>query len=253
MLLSIGLAIVISATLIAVALYYLAWRHQLVRRMEMPPTTMGSVFSLVGTLFSMLVAFAIVVVWGTYGGAASIIAEEANALGNLEQMSRGFSVPVRRQVQEAVSTYAKLVIEDEWPKMATGLTSERTDALLIELWHIYTDMAASERSHAVYSQSLTRLSEVSTNRRLRLLTSSERVPPIMWVLLTVVALLLLLLSFQFDIKQPRVHALIVGVIATIVSLALLLIATLDDPYGGLMALKPGPFQLVLENLQRLEI
>jgi len=69
------------------------------------------------------------------------------------------------------------------------------------------DMAASERSHPVYSQSLARLNEVSTNRRLRLLTADDRVPPIMWALLAVVGLLLLLLSFQFDIEHPRAHGL----------------------------------------------
>ena len=252
MLLIIGLAIVTFATLAAIAVFFLARRRQLVRRMEMPPTTMGSVFNLVGTFFSILVAFAIVVVWGTYGSAAATLAAEANALGNLDQMSRGFSVPVRRQVQEAVSTYAILVIQDEWPKMADGLSSERNDALLTELWHIYADMNENERLHPLYGQSLERLNEVSTNRRTRLLTSNDRVPPVMWTLLLVVGLLLLMLSFQFDIENPKTHSLIVVVIAIIVSQAMLLIAVLDDPFGGLMALEPEPFQLVLENLQPIE-
>ena len=246
------LSIVVVATLLAVALFYLAHRRGLVKRMEMPPTTMGSVFALVGTVFSILVAFSIVVVWGTHSGAASIMAKEANALGNLEQLSRGFSVAVRRQVQEAVKSYATLVIEDEWPKMSEGLNSERVDALLTELWHIYTDMSIVEREHPVYNQSLARLNDVSSNRRLRLLSRDDRVPPILWTLLTIDGLFLLLLSFQFDIGNPRTHSVIVGLIASIVSLAWLLIATLDQPYDGLMALRPEPFQFVLENLQRLE-
>ena len=253
MLLLIVTSIIATATIVALALFYTAWRHRYVRRMEMVPAIMGAVFGLIGTLFSILIAFSIIVVWGSYVGAASTSAEEANALGNLESMSRGFSVPVRRQVQEAVRSYAKLVIAEEWPKMAEGETSERADALLIELWHIYTDIAPAERSHPVYSQSLARLNEVTTNRRLRLLTIDDRVPPILWVLLTVVGLLLLMLSFQFDIAAPWTHAVIVGVIAILVSLPLLLVAALDNPYGGLMAIEPEPFQLVLDNLQQLEM
>jgi hypothetical protein len=249
----VSVAIVAAATATAVALYFLAHRFQLTRRMEMPPTTMGSVFGLAGTLFSMMVAFAIVDVWGTYDATASIIAAEANALNNIEQMSRSFSVPVRRQVQEAVRNYATLVIEDEWPEMNRGLNRQRTDALLVELWHIFTDMSDEESDHPVYSQSLRNLSDVSTNRRLRHLASTERVPRIMWMLVCCVAVVMFVLSFQFDIKEPRAHALIVGVIAIIVSLAMLLMATLDDPFGGLMALQPEPFQLVLQSLQRLEI
>ena len=252
MLLLVSLIVIIVATVTAVTLYFLAERFQLTKCMEMPPTTMGSVFGLAGTLFSMLVAFAIVDVWGTYDGAASIVAAEANALGNIEQMSRSFSVPVRRQVQEAVSNYAKLVIEDEWPKMNGELNTERTDALLVELWHIFTDMSDTERDHPIYSQSLRNLSDVTTNRRLRHLASTERVPPIMWMLLSCVVVVMLFLSFQFDIKERLAHTLVVCVIAIIVALAFLLMAILDDPFGGLMALQPEPFQLLLENLQRLE-
>lgn len=249
-----SLGIVIAAAAMAIFLYRLAERYQLTKRMEMPPTTMGSVFSLAGTLFSMLVAFAIVDVWGTYDEAASIIAAEANAIGNIEQMSRSFSVPVRRQVQTAVSNYSRLVIDEEWPAMSNGSSGyERTDALLVELWHIYTDMSPEERDHPVYGQSLHNLSEVSTNRRLRHLSSNERVPPIMWMLLASVVVVMLVLSFHFDIAERLTHSAIVGVIAVIVTLALLLMAILDNPFGGLMALEPTPFQLVIDNLQRLEI
>ena len=253
MLLFIVIAIIATAALVAVALFYIAWRRRIVRRLRILPPVMGAVFGLIGTLFSILVAFSIVVVWGSYVGAASTSAEEANALGNLESLSRGFSVAVRRQVHEAVQTYAKLVIEEEWPMMSRGESSERADAVLIELWHVYTDIAPAERAHPVYSQSLARLNEMTTNRRLRLLTMDDRVPPILWVLLTVVGALLLLLSFQFEIEAPLAHSAIVGVISILVSLPLLLIASLDNPYGGLMVIGPEPFQLVLDSLQHLEM
>jgi hypothetical protein len=69
-----------------------------------------------------------------------------SALGTVERMSRGFWVPVRREVQEAVGTCARLVIEEEWPQMRAGQRSERADAVLRELWRIYVDMAPAARA-----------------------------------------------------------------------------------------------------------
>ena len=47
---------------------------------------------------------------------------EANALADVDRMSRGFVV------QEAASTYARLVIQDEWPAMARGESSPIANA-----------------------------------------------------------------------------------------------------------------------------
>jgi hypothetical protein len=125
--------------------------------------------------------------------------------------------------------------------------------VLNELWHVYLDMDAVERAHAAYSQSLATLNEVTSYRRLRLLTSDDRIPSIMWALIIIDGSLLVLLATLFEVKNVRGHSVLIGLIAVIVSLALFLIATLDNPYGGLLAIEPEAFEFVQENLQSLEI
>jgi len=190
--------------------------------------------------------------WQGYRETAAAVGREANALGDIERMSRGFSVPVRRSVQEAARTYANLVIDVEWPAMEHGQSSEQAHAILVELWNSYTDMPASDRAHQIYGASIVRLNELSTNRRLRLLSSANSVPILMWGLLALDAVALVLLSLVLDIPRRGMHVLLIALMTATMVSSLFLVAVLDGPFDGQMRVSPEPFRFVLESLQNLE-
>ena len=231
----------------------MAARMGLVRNLQMPATLMGAIGGYVATLFALLVAFSVSIVWAYHQEARSVALREASALGNIDQLSRQFPVPRRRQIQVAVEVYAKLVIDDEWEEMAEGRFSERAEAILTELWQTFSQMRHSEGHLAAYRESLARLSDVSRNRQLRLLKSEEGVPRLMWVLLVSVGGVLVLLSFQFEIPRNRDQAWIVALMALLVSFALVLVGALENPYTGVAAILPDAFEHTLEHLQHLDL
>lgn len=211
-----------------------------------------AIFAIVGTIYGLIAAFVVVVVWENFSDTDATVSREANALGDLEQMSRGFDVVIRRQVQEAARTYALQVVEDEWPEMQKGASSERAHAALIELWHVYTDMGPRQRQTPLYNHSVTRLNEIDDNRRLRLTASKERVPLIMWVMLYAGGLATIMLGLFFESPYDRFHRMMVTLLAGTVMFSIFLIASLEGPFDGDIKVESTAFQFVLKNMQNLE-
>jgi hypothetical protein len=247
-----GVIIVGSSVLLAILGLLVERRLHVFQRLGVDNEVLAAVFGMTGTLYAILVAFAIIVVWGDYATTQETASVEANALADTEQMSRGFPVPVRREVREATRTYCRLVIEEEWPLLASGGRSVRADATLMELWQIYTELPEEYTSIGVYSQSLARINELSTNRRLRLLASDKGVPDIMWFLLSVVAVFVVILSYGFRVPKPASHVILSIVLSSVIALSLFLITVLEGPFRGDFKVTPKPFEYVLDSVRSVE-
>jgi hypothetical protein len=211
----------------------------------------AAIFAIVGTIYAVLLAFAVVIVWQAYTETQSIVAQEANALGDLERMSRGFPVVIRREVHEASRTYAHVVITREWPAMADGRSSEQADAQLIKLWHVYTDMQGSVRSSPLYGESLTQLNAITDHRRLRLLASKDRVQPVVWSMLVAGGAIVILFSYLFAVRSFRQQALMTVLLAGVIAFALFLIVALNGPFVGDVKVQPTAFETAIHNMEHV--
>ncbi|MEV0822812.1 hypothetical protein [Nonomuraea rubra] len=136
-------------------------------------------FATVGAVYALVLGFVIVVVWQQYSDTEATVGREANAVADLERMSRALPVDEQRQVQDAARTYLRLVIHEEWSLMARGASSTRAHAALVEPWTVYTDMEAKQRASPLYDRSVTRLNELGDNRRQRLNDAGQSVSPLM--------------------------------------------------------------------------
>ncbi|MFJ2745209.1 hypothetical protein ACIO3O_36755 [Streptomyces sp. NPDC087440] len=213
----------------------------------------AAVFAMIGTVFATLVAFAVVVVWENYADAESTVAQEANALADLERMSRGFAVPVRRQVQEASRTYATIVIGDEWDAMTASGADPRAHAALTELWTVYTDMGPDGKASPLYQPSIERMNSLGDNRRLRLLAARSEVPTVVWLMLYCGGVLSVVMVYFFGVRRDWVQRLVVSVLATVVALSVFLVASLEKPFGGDAGIGPDAFESVVASMQNLEM
>jgi hypothetical protein len=211
-----------------------------------------AIYALVGTIYAVILAFAVAIVWQSYTAAEATVSREANALSDVERMSRGFPVEIRRQVQEAARTYGRLVVNKEWDAMSRGESSPQADAALIEMWHAYTDMSPSDKQNPLYSQSIQRLNELSDGRRLRLLATHDRVPLVMWILLCCGGVIMVVFAYLFAMKSVGLQSLMVALVSGMIAFTVFLIFVLDGPFIGNMKVKPDSFEFVLRNMENLE-
>jgi hypothetical protein len=230
--------------------------HALVQRL-MPPgpreennDVAGSIYSVLGTAYAVLLAFVAIVVWENYETAESTVESEANELAGIYFLANRFSDSERAQVHELARSYARVVVKEEWPLMEQGKTSSRASSLLSELrsslQHLDT---RTDTELVLYDQGLTRFHDLANARRLRLVAATEGLPGILWVILLGGGVITVCFTYLFGLKSNWAHALMIAALTLVICGILLTISLLEYPFAGEVKVQPGAFEEVLRIFQ----
>ena len=209
----------------------------------------GVIFSIVGTLYAVILAFVAIVVWEALGTADDRAAQEAGVLGDLMRDSGFFPDPERSQLQELFHNYAEAVVTEEWPAMETSSSSEHVWQLLNQIFETFSHINPSTQREAnIHAEMLTRLNDLSDHRRLRLLAADNKVPPQMWVMLILGGIITIGFSYFLGVERGQAHVWMTAALTAMISLTLYLILALDHPFGGAIKVEPEGFRLVLDRV-----
>jgi len=125
-------------------------------------------------------------VWQQYDTAQKSAESEAVAVEELHGLAGSFPEPERGRVQDLAASYARVVVEEEWPLMREGRTSPRAAELADELRESIQEFEPDESTEeALRSEGLTQLDDLDEARALRLLEVREGLPRIVWVVMIV--------------------------------------------------------------------
>src|SRR5262245_27092798 len=83
----------------------------------------GFQLAVVGVLYAVLLAFAIIVVWERFSDAEDNVAIEAGAAANIYRLSQGINGQPGIALRGALTNYLRAVISDGWPAMERGSPS----------------------------------------------------------------------------------------------------------------------------------
>jgi hypothetical protein len=137
-------------------------------------------------------------------------------------------------------------VDDEWKTMEKGDPSPRTQAQLDALYHDYGRLKpANSWETALYSESFSRLNDMSADRDLRVLSSQAALADIFWVVLIGGAVLTVGFSFLFYMQNIRVQVLLTALEAGLIALVLFLILVLNHPFTGDVRVSPESFDYAL--------
>ncbi len=209
----------------------------------------GVMFSIVGTLFTVLLAFIVVVVWETHGEAEERVAQEAGVLGDMIRDVGMLPPESQRELRQELNEYCRAVIEEEWPAMAKSESSPRVWAIVDQLFQSFSHLQPeSPRDTNIHAELLTRLNELSDHRRLRLLSADDKIPGAMWAVLIGGALITVCFSYFLGVERGAAHALMTAALAAMIGLTIYLVAAIDHPFAGLIRITPESFQFVLDKV-----
>ena len=96
----------------------------------------------------------------------------------LYQLAGSLPEPERGRIQDLAASYARVVVEEEWPMMQQGRTSPHAEEIADELQRSIQDIEPrTEAEQALQSEGLTQVDELDEERALRLLEVREGLPP----------------------------------------------------------------------------
>jgi hypothetical protein len=242
-----GLLIVVLSILLSIAGMYIVRRRLAFARLKENNEVAGFIYSMIGIVYAVLIGFIVVVVWERYSDTESSVHEEAVHISILLRGAETLPEAPRRQLQERLLSYAKSVVEQEWPTMAKGQQNPATTEAYDNIWKVYYELEPqSERQKIFYQEAIKGLSELSHSRRFRLLSSRSGLPVALWVLLIGGGCIVIGFTYLFGIESARTQTFMVASLAGLIGFILFLIISLDYPFSGDLGIEPEAIKSVIE-------
>ena len=193
----------------------------------------GALLQIIGTLYSVVYAFATYVIWGQFAAVENGILKESGALKDLVLFSGPLKEATRDPIVRAVRAYARGVVESEWGTLSRGDDTERTDRLFSEIISSVTGAKPEDDSQrTVYGQLLEIANQASDQRDERIATSVKRIPRTLQLFVTVTALTILFLLFFYPFHNLALGAVSVAITTMLLFFANFVLTDLDNPFEG---------------------
>ena len=247
-----GAIIVGSGTLLSMLGPAVVRRFVALERLTANNEIAGFKYAVLGVLYAVLLAFAIIVVWQKFSEAEASVVQEAGAATTIYRLSQGMGEKPAADIRGAVTTYLKAAIEDDWPAMDRG-TPNANPAARRALDAIYATLltanVAQNAGNPVVSEILYQLDQMTQARRARLIASEGAVPNVIWVVLFGGAVVTIVFTFFFGTLNLRVQIMMTGLLALLIFGELLTIVAIDRPFTGPVKVEPTPLAYVLADFQ----
>lgn len=244
---TVGFGVLVVAGTIGVSLVAMMLVRRLPReRLVNSQDSVAVMFSAVGVLYTVLLAFLVVLVWEQFNGAQDSTEQEATKISNLLRDANAFPGPVRNKLQGRLITYTNSVIDDEWKTMAHGKSSPVTGAAYQRVWAGYYDYRpGSGQEGRFYDESIGRLNDLGQARRLRVISSESSIPSIMWFMLIIGGVVTIGYLYLFAIPDALLQGAMIGSVAGLLAFILFLILALDHPFAGDVKVTPDAYRDVV--------
>jgi uncharacterized membrane protein len=208
----------------------------------------GFIYAVIGIAYAVLMGLVVVASWEQFQTARNTTEREASELAELFWLGHRLPQTEGHRLQELTRSYARVVVDEEWPLMAQGESSTRAWGLIDEIrLTVQNQDPDTEAEQVLYDQGLERVHDLADARRDRLVEAREGIPTILWVVLVVGAIVTIGFTYLFGLDDNTTHTLMVAALALVIGLVLFTIGSLEYPFGGDGRLGPEAFELVLER------
>lgn len=193
----------------------------------------GYYITVIGTLYAILIAFMIFVVWTRFYDAMETVNQEADAIWNLHRLAAALPEPYKSDIQKTSDDYVNTVVRYEWPAMSNSEDSPQTWAVVDRMWDIMSKIGPSQVPDEVLRDHLMEAwINVANLRRLRLLESRTALPGLLYAVLIFGAFLTVGFAAIFAVDKFWPHAIKACVLAALISFMLFTVYAIDMPFQG---------------------
>jgi hypothetical protein len=249
-----GLLVVIGACLAAVAGLELVQRLVPAQKRQEHNDVAGFLYAVIGVVYAVLLALLVIAVWEQFQKANETVESEANAVAEIAWLAHRLPEPEHHVLQEDARSYAREVVDEEWPLMEQGLEGVQS---LPEGWDLIDDMretlqdfepsTAAEQN--VHAEGLDQIDRLGDDRRMRFVAAEEGIPGVLWAVLVFGGVVVVGFTYLFGLANTWAHRLMVMSLTAVIALALFTIVAMEHPFSGGARVDPGSFEQILERFE----
>jgi hypothetical protein len=205
----------------------------------------------IGVFYGITVGLIAVGVWNTYSSSAELVSREAAAIGALYRDVSAYPAPIRDELRSKLREYTVFLIEQAWPaqKKGRGQILEGgvrvLDGFQAEL---YSFEPSTPGQVALHNETVRAYNTMIEYRRLRIDAVGSGLSSTMWAVIWVGAVISIGVAYFFNIDDPKLHVMLVALMAGFLAMVLLMIIINDKPFYGYVAISSDPYKLILDRL-----
>jgi hypothetical protein len=211
----------------------------------------GSLLSVVGTLYAVLLGLVVVDSLEDFEEAREATIQEENALVNLVLLSRRLPEAKGEEIRRLASSYARLVVEREWAAMDEGRTDPEAHRAALALVRAVLDFEpVGEGEKAVYPAGIDAAMQLWNSRHARAVGCATGIPPLEWAVLILGGVVTVAFTYFFVVDNLRLQVVMTALVALSISLNVVLVMMFGYPYSGGVRIAPPKSFLVPTDLMQ---
>lgn len=202
----------------------------------------AGVFGVLATGFSVLLGFIVFLAFTSYDQSRTGAESEALMVIQQVETAQFFPDATARELTGELVCYGRSVVHDEWQRMRDGTLGDSVNpwglAMFLTLKEVEPRTASQQ---SAYDKWLDQTSTREEARLDRVHGAVGVIPTPLWIVLFIIAAVIFVYMLFFADRGERafVQALLMGSVASVITLLLLLLSSLDNPFqSGVGGLKP---------------
>jgi len=246
----VGLVLLCMAMVIAVGGLILVQRTVPIDVRRQHNDVAGFIYAVLGVTYAVLLGLMVVAVWEQWEAAANTADDEASSLAEVFWIASRLPESEGHHIQELARSYARVVVDEEWPLMVQEKSSPRAWDLLDDIrFSLQNFNPSTPQEQVLYEQGLERMHDLADARRDRLLEAEHGLPVILWVVLITGGTIVVGFTYLFGLDSTTIHLLMVGSLALVIALVLFTVAALNFPFKGDITIHPDAMEHVLGRFE----
>lgn len=201
----------------------------------------------IGTMYGITIGLLAAGAWNNYSSVEDATKAEAASLAALYRDVSSLSLPHRVDLQQALKEHIRFEIDKQWPAHQQGQVLPNT-ALTAFLTQLLQVNPKSELDKILFAETFHQFNSYVEDRRIRLSNVTTGLPPTLWTVLLLGAVLTIAVILFFQIRDFRLHAAMTAILSGLIGLLIFIIVVMDWPYRGEFSVSPEEMQNVLEDI-----
>jgi hypothetical protein len=203
---------------------------------------LNTLILLIGSIYAVIFAFVIFVIWGQFTDVENFMMRECNSLNELLRFSAFVNPDARRAIRHAVAAYVLQVVRSEWPALGERRRDKSTEKAFSELLDAILRAEPVNAEERVMHQRLIDIGkEAGEHRDERLTKSLTKIPATLIHLVHTLAAALALLMFFYPFHNWVAGMCCFLLVAVVLFLANLVMTDTDNPFKGVYNVSSEPF------------
>jgi hypothetical protein len=204
----------------------------------------------IGVFYGITIGLIAVGVWNTHSNAADLVSKEASSIATLYRDLGGYPEPARTELRSKLREYTVFIIEQVWPAQQRGVIQTQGGAELLDQFqdkiHYFEPTTPGQQS--IHSEALSAYNKLIEFRRLRIDAVDNGLDNVMWTVIWLGAAISIGIAYFFKIADPKLHAILIFLMAAFLAMLIFMIVINDRPFYGRVSVPSAPYKLILDRV-----